>query len=98
LRQVLDQPAFTTDVIVGFPGETEGDFEATCDVAREVGFSRIHVFSYSPRSGTPAAAFPDRVPPRVVAARRERLRRMESELAAAYCRSLLGRLRELLVE
>ena len=51
IRAALDRPAFTTDVIVGFPGETEADFEATCRVVREVGFARLHVFSYSPRAG-----------------------------------------------
>src|SRR5262249_5990301 len=56
LRVVLDQPAFSTDVIVGFPGETDADFDATCRVLREVGFARIHVFPFSPRQGTPAAS------------------------------------------
>ena len=98
LRRLLDQPAFTTDVIVGFPGETDADFEATCQVVREVGFSRIHVFSYSPRRGTPAADYADAVPPEVSARRRERLHEMERELAAAYHRSLLGRRLEVLVE
>src|SRR5262249_40929153 len=74
LRQALDRPAFTTDVIIGFPGETDADFEATCRVARAAGFSRIHVFSYSRRRGTPAADYPDQVPPPVVAQRRQRLR------------------------
>jgi threonylcarbamoyladenosine tRNA methylthiotransferase MtaB len=98
LQQALDQPAFTTDVIVGFPGETDADFEATCQVAREVGFSRIHVFSYSPRRGTPAAEFPERVPPPVVDQRRQRLRELEAELAATYYRSLVGRRLGVLVE
>ena len=98
LRQVLDQPAFTTDIIVGFPGETDDDFEATCRVAREVGFSRIHVFSYSPRRGTPAASYPEQVPPAIIASRRQRLRELERELATAYYRSLLGRRLEVLVE
>ncbi|MCI0460113.1 MAG: tRNA (N(6)-L-threonylcarbamoyladenosine(37)-C(2))-methylthiotransferase MtaB [Gemmataceae bacterium] len=98
LRAILDQPAFTTDIIVGFPGETEADFEATCQVAREVGFAKIHVFSYSPRRGTPAADYPERVPPAVVADRRERLRELERELAGAYQRSLMGRRLEVLVE
>jgi threonylcarbamoyladenosine tRNA methylthiotransferase MtaB len=98
LRQALDQPAFTTDVIVGFPGETEADFEATCQAVREVGFSRLHVFSYSARRGTPAAGFPERVPPDVIARRRERLRALERELAAAYHRGLVGRRLEVLVE
>jgi len=98
LRQALDQPAFTTDIIVGFPGETEADFQATLGVAREVGFAKIHVFSYSPRAGTPAASLTDVVPPREVAQRRQRLQALERELATAYARSLLGRRLDVLVE
>jgi threonylcarbamoyladenosine tRNA methylthiotransferase MtaB len=98
LRRALDQPAFTTDVIVGFPGESDADFEATCRIACEVGFSKIHVFSYSPRRGTPAADYPDQVPPRVIAERRRRLRALEGELAERYYRSLLDRRLDVLVE
>jgi threonylcarbamoyladenosine tRNA methylthiotransferase MtaB len=98
IRQALDLPAFTTDVIVGFPGETDADFDATCAVVREVGFSKIHVFSFSPREGTPAAAYPDKVPPALVAERRERLRALGQELAGAYQRQLVGRRLEVLVE
>jgi threonylcarbamoyladenosine tRNA methylthiotransferase MtaB len=97
-RQALDRPALTTDVIVGFPGETDADFEATCRMVREVGFSKIHIFSYSPRRGTPAAAYPEQVHPQVVADRRERLRLLEGELADAYRCSLVGRPLEVLVE
>jgi threonylcarbamoyladenosine tRNA methylthiotransferase MtaB len=98
IRQALELPAFTTDVIVGFPGETDADFEETCRVARTVGFSRMHVFSYSPRTGTPAAEFADRVPPAVVHERREVLRRLERELAASYHRQMIGRRLDVLVE
>jgi threonylcarbamoyladenosine tRNA methylthiotransferase MtaB len=98
LKQALDQPAFSTDVIVGFPGETDADFEATCRVMRTVGFSKIHVFSWSARRGTPAAEYADRVPPAVVDARRERLLELETELAAEYYRGLVGRRLEVLVE
>jgi threonylcarbamoyladenosine tRNA methylthiotransferase MtaB len=98
IRAALDQPALTTDVIVGFPGETDADFEDTCRVARAVGFARIHVFSYSPRQGTPAARWPEVVPPAVVAERRARLRALERELAGAYHRSLVGRRLDVLVE
>src|SRR5262249_42609784 len=94
----LDKPAFTTDVIVGFPGETDADFEATCRVAQEVGFAKIHVFSYSPRDGTPAASLPDRVPPAVVAARRERLLEMGNETVERYGRELVGREMSVMVE
>lgn len=98
LRETLDQPAFTTDIILGFPGETDADFEETCRVVREVGFSKIHMFSYSPREGTPAATFPGVVPAAVVAERRERLLELERELAEAYYRSLIGRRLDVLVE
>jgi threonylcarbamoyladenosine tRNA methylthiotransferase MtaB len=98
IRAALDEPAFSTDVIVGFPGETDDDFEATCRVVREAGFSRVHVFSYSPRQGTEAAALRDDVPPPVKRERRERLLAIEKELADRYCRSLLGRVLDVLVE
>jgi threonylcarbamoyladenosine tRNA methylthiotransferase MtaB len=98
IRTVLDRPAFTTDVIIGFPGETDADFEGTCRVVREVGFARIHIFSYSPRAGTAAASWGESVPPAIVAERRARLLEIEKELAEAYSRSLLGRSLDLLVE
>jgi threonylcarbamoyladenosine tRNA methylthiotransferase MtaB len=98
LREALDQPAFTTDVIIGFPGETDRDFEQTCEVVRDVGFSRIHVFSYSPRAGTPAAGLGPPVAPGVVARRREHMRRLEKEQAVRYHQGLLGRRLEVLVE
>jgi threonylcarbamoyladenosine tRNA methylthiotransferase MtaB len=98
IRAALDAPALTTDVIVGFPGETDADFEATCRVIRAAGFCRIHVFSYSPRQSTAAAAWGDSVPPRVKAERRERLREIERELADAYLRGLVGRRLDVLVE
>ena len=98
LRAALDQPAFTTDVIVGFPVETEEDFQATCAVVREAGFSKIHVFSYSPRRGTSAASLPDRVRAEICDERRQRLRDLERSLAADYFRGLVGRRLEVLVE
>jgi threonylcarbamoyladenosine tRNA methylthiotransferase MtaB len=98
IRAALDRPAFTTDVIIGFPGETEADFEQTLRVVREVGFLKVHVFSYSPREGTAAAAFTDVVPPAVVAQRRERLRALETQTANAYLRGLIGRRLDVLVE
>lgn len=94
----LQQPAFTTDVIVGFPGETEDDFEATCQVVREVGFSKVHIFPFSPRRGTPAAVMPDQIPATVKSDRVERLARLESELRDRYFQSLVGRPLRVLVE
>jgi threonylcarbamoyladenosine tRNA methylthiotransferase MtaB len=98
IRAALDNPALTTDVIVGFPGETDADFEATCRVVREAGFAKVHIFSYSPREGTPAAAWHEAVPPQVVRERRQRLQELDAELTAAYARSLVGRRLDVLVE
>lgn len=98
IKEVLDRPAFTTDVIIGFPGETDEDFEATCRILREVGFAKVHVFSYSPRAGTSAAQLPQTVPPPVVAQRRQRLRELERELAWDYHHSLVGMRLDVLVE
>jgi threonylcarbamoyladenosine tRNA methylthiotransferase MtaB len=98
LRAALDQPAFTTDLIIGFPGETGADFEATCRVVREVGFSRLHLFSFSPRTGTPAAELGGTIHPAVVAERRQGLLELEREMANAYYRSLIGQPLDVLVE
>lgn len=90
--------ALTTDIIVGFPGETDEDFEDTCALVRHVGFSKIHVFPYSKREGTPAAARADQVPPEVKAARAARLRALSDELAAADRASRAGTVELALVE
>ena len=98
LRAALDAPAFTTDIIVGFPGETDADFEDTLRVARAASFAKIHVFSYSPRAGTTAAALPDATSPQVIAERRARLREVERELSESYAHTLIGRRLQALVE
>ena len=98
IKQALDTPAFTTDVIVGFPGETDADFEATCRVVRKIGFAKVHIFTYSPRAGTPAALLGNTVSPQLMAERRERLREIEQECTAAYQQRLLGRRLEVVVE
>jgi threonylcarbamoyladenosine tRNA methylthiotransferase MtaB len=97
-REALDNPAITTDVIVGFPGETEDDFQATCCVARECGFSKIHIFPFSPRKGTPAAAMAGQIAPQLKAERRQRLAELEANLRREYYRSLIGRRLTVLVE
>jgi threonylcarbamoyladenosine tRNA methylthiotransferase MtaB len=98
VRERLDNPAITTDIIVGFPGETEADFEATCRVSRECGFSKIHIFPFSTRKGTPAAEMSEVVSPVVKSERHERLAAVESELRTTYSRSLIGRRLTVLVE
>jgi len=98
VRKSLDNPAITTDIIVGFPGETEADFEATCCVARECGFSKIHIFPFSARKGTPAAEMTDAVSPQVKNERCQRLAELESSLRLAYFRSLVSKELTVLVE
>jgi threonylcarbamoyladenosine tRNA methylthiotransferase MtaB len=98
IRESLDQPALTTDVIVGFPGESETDFEATCRAVEEVGFSKLHVFRFSPRPGTPAADMPDQVPDRVKKQRAAQLGEIGRRLRRRFLKSLAGRRLEVLVE
>lgn len=98
LRASVPSIALTTDIIVGFPGETDEDFEDTCALVRHVGFSKIHVFPYSKREGTPAAARADQVPPEVKVARAARLRALSDELAAADRASRAGTVELALVE
>ena len=98
IRKRLDDPALTTDVIVGFPGETEADFEATCRVVEELEFSKIHVFRYSPRQGTLAAKMPDQVPAEQKQRRATELARIGRSLRQRYFEGLAGRILQVLVE
>jgi len=98
IRESLPNPAFTTDVIIGFPGEEDADFEATLKVVREVGFCKVHIFSYSPRQGTPAAAMRQTVPPAAVAARRRQLLDLEAELREKFLEKCVGQSFDVLVE
>ena len=95
---MVPEIALTTDIIVGFPGETADDFEDTVKLAQHCGFSKIHVFPYSRREGTPAAERPDQVPPDVKAARAARLRQLSDKLAAADRTSRAGTTELALVE
>ncbi len=98
IRAILPDVAFTTDVIVGFPGETEDEFEGTLDTCRRAEFMKIHVFPFSARRGTPAASFPDPVSPEVRKERCRRLAALERKLAQRYYSRLVGRELEVLVE
>ena len=90
--------AITTDIIVGFPGETEADFEETLDVVKRVGFDSAFTFIYSKRTGTPAAAMENQVPQDVVDERFARLLTLVSEKAGEKARRLTGRIEEVLAE
>jgi threonylcarbamoyladenosine tRNA methylthiotransferase MtaB len=98
VQERLDRPAITTDIIVGFPGETDADFQATIDAARAVGFSKFHIFPFSPRRGTPAAEMTGQVPDYVRQERSRELAAAEAMLREAYYRSLIGRRLRVLVE
>lgn len=98
VREVLDEPALTTDVIYGFPGETDEDFAQTVDLCEKVGFCKIHLFAYSPRQGTDAARLPDSVPPQTKASRRKILLETETRLLVTYQKKLIGRTLDVLVE
>ncbi len=98
MREVLDRPAFATDVIVGFPGETDAEFDETLEACRQAEFMKIHIFPFSPRTGTPAATYSGQVHGTICQERITRLEQLERELAERYYRSLLGRRLEVMVE
>ena len=81
VQERLDRPAITTDIIVGFPGETDAEFAETIATSRAVGFSKIHIFPFSPRRGTPAATMPNQVPKHVQQERSRELAEVETETA-----------------
>jgi len=89
---------FTTDIMVGFPGETDEDFKATCAIVREIGFSHIHTFKYSRRKGTIADQMPEQVPEKVKNERSETIRSISIENKRRYRTSLIGKVQNVLVE
>jgi threonylcarbamoyladenosine tRNA methylthiotransferase MtaB len=89
---------FTTDIIVGFPGETEEDFQASCKVIQDAGFSHIHTFKYSRRKGTRADRMPGQVPEMIKNDRSEIIRRISEENKLKYRTSLIGKTQNVLVE
>ena len=98
LRKYFRNPALTTDVIVGFPGETEEEFAASMEFVDQVDFYETHIFKYSRREGTRAAAMADQVPEPVNAERSRRMIELGKRKQAAYERSFLGKEVEVLVE
>jgi tRNA-2-methylthio-N6-dimethylallyladenosine synthase len=98
LRSVRAGMGVTTDIIVGFPGETEDDFELTLSLCREVEFDLAYVFKYSPRKDTPAAELPGQVPAGLIEERHERLMNLINEIAARKYAGFIGRTTQILVE
>jgi len=97
VRAAMPDAAISTDIIVGFPGETEEDFQATLDVVRRARFAQAYTFQYSIRPGTPAATMPDQVPPEVVKDRYQRLVAVVEEVSWEENKRLVGRTVELMV-
>ena len=98
LRRAIPDLAITTDIIVGFPGETEGDFGETLEVVEEVRYDGAFTFVYSPRQGTEAAAMPEQVPEEVKRERIERLIDVVQRIARERNEERVGRVEEVLVE
>lgn len=98
LREAIPDISLTTDIIVGFPGETEEDFEETLDVVRQAEYDSAYTFIYSKRTGTPAANMPDKVPDDVVKERFNRLLQVVAESSAKRTGRLEGQTAEVLVE
>lgn len=98
LREVFDHPAITTDVIAGFPGETEEEFAQTKDFVRRIQFYEMHVFKYSRRKNTRAASMPDQVEETVKALRSDELLALEKQMSKAYRQSFLGKEVSVLLE
>ena len=88
----------TTDIIVGFPGETETDFQETCKVSKDIGFSHIHTFKYSVRKGTRAERMQDHIPKKVKTERSEILRKVVEETKLKYRQSFIGKNQNILIE
>ena len=98
LRSLFPGAAFTTDIMAGFPGESEAEFEASLAFAREVGFAKLHVFPYSSRPGTAAAAMPGQVPRAVKQARAKKMLALAEECHAIFLNSQIGKTIEVLPE
>nr|WP_255498368.1 tRNA (N6-isopentenyl adenosine(37)-C2)-methylthiotransferase MiaB [Nakamurella sp. PAMC28650] len=97
VRVAMPDAAITTDIIVGFPGETEEDFQRTLEVAEQSRFATAFTFQYSPRPGTPAATMDDQVPPEVVTERYQRLKSVIDSTALEGNREQIGTVAEVLV-
>ncbi len=98
LRHAIPQLALRTTFIVGFPGETEAEFEELCGFVRDSRFERVGVFPYSLEPGTPAERLPDRVPEEIQQARRDRLMELQQDIAFAWTRQQVGKECEVIVD
>ena len=97
-RKVIPGISFTSDVIVGFPGETREDFEQTLDLIQEVGFTSLFTFIFSPREGTPAAKMPDPISAGEKAAWFQEMTKLQEQIAAKQSAAMVGSVRDALIE
>ena len=98
IRATFDNPSITTDIMVGFAGETDEEFARSVAFAKEIGFARAHVFAYSRRKGTRADSFPDQVDEHLKSLRSEQMMNATSQSAAEFLHSQLGRTVNILCE
>jgi len=98
IKTRLEKPAITTDIIVGFPGESEDDFQNTLDLAEKAGFARIHVFSFSMRKGTAAYNMKPKIKPHIIKDRASRLKNLADQLAYSYRNQFIGQTANVLIE
>ncbi len=98
LRALWNDVAITTDIIVGFPGETDEDFKETIEFVKDIEFAQIHIFPYSKREGTVAARMPDQIAPEVKAKREKELQQVEHELRYKFMDKLIGTETDVLLE
>jgi len=98
IRKHFDNPSITTDIMVGFPGETDEEFAASLDYFRSVGFARAHCFIYSRREGTDAASMPNQVRPEIQNSRAAALREAADQAADEFIRSQVGTIASVLAE
>mgnify|MGYP006299416007 CR=1 FL=1 len=98
IRKKMPDIAITTDVMVGFPGEKEKHFQDTYDLIKNIGFSRLHVFPYSVRKGTPAADMSNKVPGDIKKNRSKKLRELNKKLMLTYQNRFIGKKRKIIIE
>lgn len=98
LRSVFPDAGLTTDIMVGFPGETARDFEDSLRFVEQIGFSQLHVFRYSPRRGTPAAEYPDQLAPHISAERSQRMIASGQRSSQTFRQQMVGKEAKVLIE
>ncbi|MAE19048.1 tRNA (N(6)-L-threonylcarbamoyladenosine(37)-C(2))-methylthiotransferase MtaB [Candidatus Poribacteria bacterium] len=98
LRSVFPDAGLTTDIMVGFPGETDRDFEDSLRFVEQIGFSQLHVFRYSPRRGTPAAEYPDQLAPHISADRSQRMIVSGQRSSQTFRQQMVGKEAKVLIE